>query len=112
MDSVSLLCNSIAALLKIYWKQIMGLSISINKNIFMKYILSLGYCFVFFSITFQSYGQTEKLKPHLNHTAIFVKDLKASKSFYENIIEMRFGLFCLAIGLKSDRKEKKTITEW
>ena len=52
----------------------------------MKYILSLGYCFFFFSITFQSYGQTEKPKPHLNHTAIFVKDLKASKSFYENII--------------------------
>jgi lactoylglutathione lyase len=40
----------------------------------------------FLIITFQGYGQTEKPKPHLNHTAIFVKDLKASKSFYENII--------------------------
>ena len=70
MDSVSLLCNSIAGQLKIYCKQIMGLSISIDKNVFMKYILSLGYCFFFFSITFQSYGQTEKPKPHLNNIFI------------------------------------------
>jgi lactoylglutathione lyase len=32
------------------------------------------------------YTQTPKPKARINHTAIFVKDLKATKSFYENVI--------------------------
>ena len=52
----------------------------------MKYITPLGFYLLFQIITFQTSGQAQKPKPHLNHTAIFVTDLKASKAFYENII--------------------------
>jgi lactoylglutathione lyase len=32
------------------------------------------------------YSQSEKRKVRINHTAIYVQDLKATKNFYENII--------------------------
>ena len=33
-----------------------------------------------------SHGQTQKPKVRINHTAIFVMDIKATKAFYENIL--------------------------
>jgi lactoylglutathione lyase len=42
--------------------------------------------FVLLSISFISFSQSQKPVVKLNHVAIFVKDLKATKSFYETII--------------------------
>lgn len=36
--------------------------------------------------TFSAYAQSTKAKVRINHTAIFVVDLKVSKNFYENIL--------------------------
>ncbi len=53
----------------------------------MKYIATI----VLFSILFITtsnctYAQSGKLTPGINHVAIFVKNLKATKSFYEDVI--------------------------
>ena len=52
----------------------------------MKYLPILVLSLVLLSISFRSYSQSQKPVVKLNHVAIFVKDLKATKSFYETII--------------------------
>jgi lactoylglutathione lyase len=52
----------------------------------MKHIAFISLKFLLLLISFEITGQVQKPKPHLNHTAIFVTDLKTSKAFYENII--------------------------
>jgi lactoylglutathione lyase len=41
---------------------------------------------IFVGISFAVVGQDETVKPRLNHTAIYVQDLKATRNFYEKII--------------------------
>lgn len=46
----------------------------------------LTICAVAFSVG--AYGQDNKPKARINHTAIFVKDIKATRMFYENILQL------------------------
>jgi len=52
----------------------------------MKYSLIIAITSLLLSVTIRSYAQTERQTVKINHVAIFVKDLRATKSFYENII--------------------------
>jgi lactoylglutathione lyase len=48
----------------------------------MKYF----FAFVIVIAGFSGFSQTQKAAVRINHTAIFVMDLKTSKTFYENIL--------------------------
>ena len=49
--------------------------------------ISLVLCvFLLIGVFIPANGQSEKVKVRINHTAIFVKDLKVTKKFYESII--------------------------
>ena len=48
----------------------------------MKYFIML----IFFSSSCVAFAQSGKQPARINHVAIYVKDFKASKAFYENII--------------------------
>ena len=52
----------------------------------MKYIAGTTLLFLLLTTSYSGYTQTNKPKVRINHTAIFVVDLKVSKAFYENII--------------------------
>src|SRR5688572_17971352 len=51
----------------------------------MKFLATIV-CFFCFGVFITANAQTGKAKVRINHTAIFVKDLKTTKKFYENII--------------------------
>jgi lactoylglutathione lyase len=50
------------------------------------FLASLFFFCLLFVTTFPGYGQTTKPLVRINHTAIYVMDLKTSKTFYENIL--------------------------
>jgi lactoylglutathione lyase len=52
----------------------------------MKCFLRIGFAFILTIALFNGYAQSNKPVARINHTAIFVKDLKTTKAFYENII--------------------------
>jgi lactoylglutathione lyase len=52
----------------------------------MNHLKKIGLFLVLFAITFCAYAQSGKSTVRFNHVAIFVKDLKVTKAFYENIV--------------------------
>ena len=52
----------------------------------MKFQLTSVLCLFLLSTSYTAFSQSEKATVKINHVAIFVKDLKATKQFYENII--------------------------
>src|SRR5687767_9516133 len=52
----------------------------------MKYLFTSGISLVLLTLTSIGYAQSPKPAVRINHTAIYVIDLKTSKAFYENII--------------------------
>ena len=52
----------------------------------MKYFICLILYLVLAIPSTQSFGQSDNPSPRINHVAIFVKNLKTTKAFYENVI--------------------------
>ena len=52
----------------------------------MKYLLTSGLSLLLLATSCRGYAQSEKPSVRINHVAIFVKDLKATKAFYADII--------------------------